>query len=109
MDVILSAVAVGLFIVAAALAWPAMYAFWTRAVVETELNFWRVARHRGLARKDFAGREAELARAAYHCIACHEASRCDAALAAGREGAVRVFCPNNGFLDRVSSDLPTRR
>lgn len=109
MDVIVSAAIVGVFVLAAAFLWPAMYAFWTRAVAETELNFWRVARHRGLKREDFAGREAELARAAYHCIACRESARCDATLAAGREGAVRVFCPNTGLLDRVSSDLTTRR
>lgn len=106
MDLILSAAVVVLFILAAAAAWPAMYALWSRATADTDhLNFWQLARRRGLTLADLAGNEREVAHATYRCIACQEAAACDAALAARREGEVAAFCPNRQFID----DLAARR
>jgi Family of unknown function (DUF6455) len=101
MDLIFSAAVVGLFVLAAAAAWPAMYALWSRAIPDTrQLNFWQLAHRRGMALKDFAGSEPEFARAMYRCIGCHEAARCDALLDADLEVP---FCPNRRFLDDVAA------
>jgi len=111
MDLILSAAVVVLFVLAAAAAWPAMYAVWSRAIASDtrELNFWRVVRRRGLTDQDFAGSERDVARATSHCIACPEATRCDEQLAAGRFGEVDRFCPNRPFLDNLAAKLIARR
>jgi hypothetical protein len=108
MDLIFSAALVVLFVIAAAAAWPAMYAVWSRAAGSDrrELNFWRVVRHRGLTHGDFAGSERDVARAAYRCIACPEADRCDHELAAGRFDAIDRFCPNRPFLDDLARRAP---
>jgi len=105
MELIFSAAFVVLFVIAAAAAWPVMYAVWARAVGsdQRELNFWRVVRHRGLTDRDFAGSERDAARAAYRCIACHEATRCDGQLAAGRFDEIDRFCPNRPFLDDLAA------
>jgi len=100
-DWVFSAAVVGLFVLAAAAAWPAMYALWLRANPEShELNLWRLARRRGL-RRDMSD-EPELARAVYRCIACSEVSRCDAALASQREREIDAFCPNRDYLARIA-------
>ena len=111
MDVILSAAVIILFIIAAAAAWPVMYAVWLRAVASDtrELNFWQVVRRRGLTDKDFAGSERDVARATYRCIACPEAARCDEQLAVGRFDEVDRFCPNRPFLDDLAAKLTVRR
>lgn len=101
MSLLLSAAVVAAFLVCAALAWPAMYVVWSRAVPESrELNLWRLARQRGLTKNELGG-EPELSRAVYRCIACEEAARCDAALASGREHEIDEFCPNRGYLARI--------
>ena len=104
MDLIFSAAVVGLFVIAAAAAWPAMYAVWTRAVADMrELNFWQLVRRRDMTLKDFSGRERDLAHALHRCIGCHEADRCDASLASGRVDEVEGFCPNRRFLDELAA------
>ena len=101
MDLMLSAAVVGLLLLAAAAAWPAMYAVWLRAQPDShELNLRRLARRRGL-RGDMS-EEPELTRAVYRCIACDEASRCDAALASGQEREIDAFCPNRGYFARLA-------
>lgn len=105
MDLIFSAALVSLFITAAAVAWPAMYALWTRVIAADtrELGFWHLVRRRKLALKDFAGRERDLNHAMHRCNACHEAARCDALLAEGRTDEVDAFCANRRFLDDVAA------
>lgn len=105
MDLTFSAAVVTLFIIAAAAAWPAMYATWSRIVASDAhgLNLWQMVWHRGLSRKDLAGREREVARAMYRCIACHEAARCDEQLASGRFDEVEAFCPNRPLLDELTA------
>ena len=104
MDLILSAAVVVLFVLAAAAAWPVMYALWSRAIADTDrLNFWQLARRRGLTLADLAGNEREVARATYRCIGCQEAAACDTALSAGREGEVARFCPNRQFIDDLAA------
>jgi len=102
---IFSAAVITLFLIAAAAAWPAMYAVWSRGVASDarELNFRQMLRRRGLTDKDLAGREREVARATYRCIACHEAGRCDEQLAAGRFDEIERFCPNRPFLDDLAA------
>jgi hypothetical protein len=111
MDLIFSAAVVVLFIIAAAAAWPVMYAMWSRAVASDtrELSFWQMVRSRGLTSKDLAGSERDVARATYRCIACPEATRCDEQLAAGRFGEVDRFCPNRPLLDDLAAKLIVRR
>ena len=100
MDLILSAAVAALFLLAAAAAWPAMYAVWSRAQPNAhDLNFWRLGRQLGL--RSEMTKEPELSRAVYRCIACDEVSRCDAALAAGREREIDAFCPNRGYFARI--------
>lgn len=100
MDLILSAAVAALFLLAAAAAWPAMYAVWSRAQPDSrDLNIWRLARQRGV-RRDMT-HEPELSRAVYRCIACDDASRCNAALAAGRDREIDAFCPNRGYFARI--------
>ena len=72
MDVILSAAVVVLFLIAAAAAWPAMYAVWQRVVA-------------GTAR----------------CISCHKAQACDEWLASGRREGADELCPNGLLLERM--------
>jgi hypothetical protein len=104
MDLILSATVVGMLLLAAAAAWPAMYAIWSRAQPGShDLNLWRLMRRRGL-RRDTSG-EPELSRAVYRCIACPEISRCDAALASGSDREIDAFCPNRGYLARLAGKL----
>ena len=105
MDLIFSAALVSLFILAAALAWPVLYALWSRVMAADtrELNFWRLVRSRNMTPKDFAGRERDLNHAMYRCIGCHEAARCDAALAEGRTEEVDAFCPNRRYLDELAA------
>jgi hypothetical protein len=102
-DLILSAAVAALFVLAAAAAWPAMYAMWSRAVgADTrELGFWQMLRRRGLTEKDLGGREREVARGMYRCIACHEAAACDARLAENRFDDIESFCPNRPLLDTL--------
>ena len=100
MDLMLSAAVVGLFVLAAAAAWPAMYALWSRAANTQELNFWQAARRRGITVKDFAGNEPELSGAVHRCIGCHDVTRCDALLDADLEVP---FCPNRRFLDDIAA------
>lgn len=101
MDLTFSAAIVVLFVIAAAAAWPAMYAVFSRvfAADTRELNFWQVVRHRGLTDKNLAGSEPDVARAMHRCIACHEAAKCDALLAESRFDEIDGFCPNRSFLD----------
>jgi hypothetical protein len=103
MDLIFSAAVVTLFVIAAAAAWPAMYATWSRALASDtrELNFWQMLRRRGLSTKDFAGNERDVARGMYRCIACHEAARCDERLASKRVDEIEAFCPNRPLLDAL--------
>ena len=75
-------------------------AVWSRAQPDSrDLNIWRLARQRGV-RRDMT-HEPELSRAVYRCIACDEASRCDAALAAERDREIDAFCPNRGYFARI--------
>lgn len=93
---------VGAFAIAAAIAWPTMYAVWSRAAPDSsDLNLRRLASRRGWTRGDMAG-EPDLSRAVYRCIACHEASRCDALLAAGHDREIDAFCPNRRYLARIA-------
>lgn len=102
MSPLLFAAVVALVLVAAAAAWPAMYALWSRAVPRArELNLWRLAARRGVARSGM-GDEPDLSRAVYRCIGCYEAERCDELLDAGRTREVEAFCPNRGYLARLS-------
>ena len=103
MDLIFSAAVVTLFVIAAAAAWPVMYALWSRAANTRELNFWQVARRKGIALKDFAGGEPDLSRAVHRCIGCREAARCDASLDQDLVHEVEAFCPNRRFLDEVAA------
>jgi len=105
MDLILSAAVAALFVLAAAAAWPAMYAMWSRAVgADTrQLGFWQMLRRRGLTEKDLGGREREVARGMYRCIACHEAATCDARLAENRFDDIESFCPNRPLLDALAA------
>jgi hypothetical protein len=105
MDLIFSAALLSLLILVAALGWPAMYALWSRVMAaETrELNFWQLVRRRKMTLKDFAGRERDLNHALYRCVGCHEAARCDAALAEGRAEEVDAFCPNRHYLDELAA------
>jgi len=103
MDLIFSAAIVTLLIIAAAAVWPAMYAVFSRAVASDtrELNLWQVMRRRGLS--GLSGRDPEIARAMYRCIACPEAARCDGLLAESRFDEVDRFCPNRPFLDQLAA------
>ena len=67
------------------------------------LNFWQLVRRRKMTLKDFTGRERDLNHAMYRCVGCHEAARCDAALAEGRMDEVDAFCPNRRLLDDVAA------
>jgi hypothetical protein len=109
MDLTFSAAVVTLFIIAAAAAWPAMYATWSRIVASDtrELNFWQMLRRRGLSDKDLAGKERDVARAMYRCIACPEAARCDEGLASGRFDEIDGFCPNRSLLDDLAKHRRT--
>ena len=102
MSLELSIAVVGLFLIMGAVAWPAMYAIWSRGAPDArDLNLWRVARRRGLARNDLAS-EPELSRAVYRCIACTEAGRCDRVLAAGGDREIDAFCANRVYLARLA-------
>ena len=105
MDLIFSAAVVGLFVIAAAACWPAIYALWSRVIAADtrELNFWQLVHRRKLKLEDFAGRERDLTQAMHRCIACHEAAGCDAALAGGRMDAVDALCPNRRFMDDIAT------
>ena len=102
-NLILALAVAGLFLMAAGLAWPAMAALWSRVAPRSrELNLWRLAGRRGLARSEMSG-EPELSRAVYRCIGCYEATRCDELLDAGRFDAIERFCPNRPFLDELAA------
>jgi uncharacterized protein DUF6455 len=103
MSTLVSVGAVAVFVVIAALLWPAMYAVWSRAITDSnELGLWRLLRQRGVTRKETAGAEPDLSRAVYRCIACQESPRCDKLLDAGRAAEVVAFCPNRGYLARIA-------
>ena len=103
MDLIFSAAIVSLLIIAVAAVWPAMYAIFSRAVASDtrELNLWQVMRRRGL--NGLSGRDPEIARAMYRCIACPEAAGCDERLAECRFDEIDQFCPNRAFLDHLAA------
>jgi|RhiMethySRZTD1v2_1073278.scaffolds.fasta_scaffold115139_3 hypothetical protein len=105
MDLIFSAAMVTLLVIAAAAAWPAMYAVYSRALASDtrELNFWQVVKHRGLTTKDLAASTPDAAQAMYRCIACPEAARCDERLAESRFDEIDGFCPNRPFLERLAA------
>ena len=108
----LSFLLVGLFLLGAAAAAPAVYATWRRALgYASELQIWEVLRREGISPDDTAGRERELVIAAHRCIACPSIPECDAALASGRPLEIESYCPNAVFVRFLrpsrGSSMPT--
>ena len=104
MSLFFSAAIVVLVLLAAAAAWPAMYALWSRAVADTrDLNFWRLARRRGVTLAQVAGREGDLRHATSRCVGCQDAARCDTALDAGRDEEIAAFCPNRELIEDLAA------
>ena len=108
----LSFLLVGLFLLGAAAAAPAMYSSWRRALgYASELQIWEVLRREGVAFDSTAGRERELVIAAHRCIACPSIAECDAALASDRPLELESYCPNAAFVrflrPKRGSSMPT--
>lgn len=108
----LSALLLGLFLLGAAAAAPAIYATWRRVIGHaSDLQIWEVMRRLGISRAHARGRERELVVAAHRCIACPSTAQCDAALASGRPLELEAYCPNAVFVRFLrpsrGSSMPT--
>jgi hypothetical protein len=108
----LSFLLVGLFLLGAAAAAPAIHATWRRALgYASELQIWEVLRREGISPDSTAGRERELVIAMHRCIACPSIAECETALASGRSLDLEAYCPNAAFVRFLrpnrGSSMPT--
>ena len=95
----LSGLLLGLLLLGAAAAAPAIYATWRRVIgYASDLQIWTVMRREGISPEHAAGRERDLVAAAHRCIACPSTAECDAALASGRPLELEAYCPNAAFV-----------
>jgi hypothetical protein len=100
----IGALIVGLLLLAAAAAAPAVYASWRRVVGNaSDLQIWEMLRRHGVSREAAKGSERDLVAAAHRCTACPSIAQCDAELASRHTPALEEFCPNARLVQRLKN------